>query len=217
MPRLAHVVAASANGSLQFIDYRTRNLKQAWRVPHNVPGQTRVTAVDPINNELIALGTSAGVISLIDARTGMILSTWKAHDGEVSQLSFVEGDSLVSAGTDGSMFQWDVTKVVLKSSFKGSVYKLHCFFFFFLHFFFFLLPAGVGDIAALHSSQENIYAINSTNTLHMFGMDKSVLQAPQSYNLRQGSLKNAITAAVALPLHQLVLFGCDDGQIVLYS
>ena len=137
MPRLAHVVAASANGSLQFIDYRTRNLKQAWRVPHNVPGQTRVTAVDPINNELIALGTSAGVISLIDARTGMILSTWKAHDGEVSQLSFVEGDSLVSAGTDGSMFQWDVTKVVLKSSFKGSVYKLHCFFFFFYIFFFF--------------------------------------------------------------------------------
>ena len=33
-----------------------------------------------------AVGYSTGVVSMIDARTGMLMASWKAHEGEILQV-----------------------------------------------------------------------------------------------------------------------------------
>ena len=38
------------------------------------------------NGYWVAAGHSSGILSLIDLRTGMLLSSWKGHEGEVLQV-----------------------------------------------------------------------------------------------------------------------------------
>ncbi len=40
------------------------------------------------NGYWVAAGHSSGILSLMDTRTGMLLSSWKGHEGEVLQVEF---------------------------------------------------------------------------------------------------------------------------------
>ena len=49
-------------------------------------GLIRCTTVSPDGN-WIAVGFSSGVLSILDARSGILTASWKAHDGEILQVS----------------------------------------------------------------------------------------------------------------------------------
>lgn len=38
------------------------------------------------NGIYVAVGFSSGVISILDVRTGVLLASWKAHEGEILQV-----------------------------------------------------------------------------------------------------------------------------------
>ena len=40
-------------------------------------------------NHTLAVGFSNGIISIIDSRTGNILSNWKAHENEISHVIII--------------------------------------------------------------------------------------------------------------------------------
>ena len=37
----------------------------------------------------MAVGFSTGIISILELHSGLLLSSWKAHDGEIMQVSLV--------------------------------------------------------------------------------------------------------------------------------
>lgn len=55
------------------------------RVSIGSAGVIRSLAVSPSGNWL-AVGHSSGVLSVLDVRTGFMLGSWVAHDGEILQV-----------------------------------------------------------------------------------------------------------------------------------
>lgn len=49
------------------------------------PGHARSICVD-LSERIIAVGSSTGHVTLIDTRSGLLLNTWRAHTGAISQL-----------------------------------------------------------------------------------------------------------------------------------
>ncbi|WP_217238380.1 hypothetical protein [Streptomyces sp. AC555_RSS877] len=90
-----------------------------WEPPANVlattkhPCRTVALTTDPIP-PLIALGSEAGYVDLVDARTGSNLGDRiPAHDGAVRRLHIQQDGSrtvLVSGSTDGYVRIWDATE-----------------------------------------------------------------------------------------------------------
>lgn len=56
----------------------------------------------------MAMGQSSGQITVIDTRTGLVISTWCAHEGEVLQLSAVDESTIVSSSLDQTVSVWNV-------------------------------------------------------------------------------------------------------------
>jgi WD40 repeat protein len=48
-------------------------------------GLIRCVTVSP-NSNWVAIGYSSGIISILDVRTGLLLGTWKGHEGEILQV-----------------------------------------------------------------------------------------------------------------------------------
>lgn len=74
--------------------------------PHN--SSVRAVAVTP-NGSIIATATDDGTIALIDSATGEAKSNWKAHEGQIEDLSFSgDGVHLASAGIDKTAKVWRI-------------------------------------------------------------------------------------------------------------
>lgn len=74
-------------------------------------------AVSPSGNWL-AVGQSSGNIVILDTRTGLIQTSWKAHDGELLQLAPVGEHTLVSSSLDQAVSVWNVNDGKLKFNMK---------------------------------------------------------------------------------------------------
>jgi WD repeat-containing protein 81 len=54
----------------------------------------------------VAVGQSSGCLTILDIRTGMILASWKGHEGEVLQLVAANDNILVSSSLDQTVSVW---------------------------------------------------------------------------------------------------------------
>ncbi|XP_029301865.1 WD repeat-containing protein 81 isoform X1 [Cottoperca gobio] len=81
------VVFGSADSILRFIDPRKPGLQHEFRLAYNNVGAglIRYLAVSP-SGRTVAAGFSSGFIVLLDARTGLILKGWPAHEGDILQM-----------------------------------------------------------------------------------------------------------------------------------
>ena len=48
-------------------------------------GMIRCSTVSP-DGQWVAVGYSSGIVSVLDVRTGILMASWKAHEGEVLQV-----------------------------------------------------------------------------------------------------------------------------------
>lgn len=66
----------------------------------------RSICVSP-NGYWIAVGQASGLLTVLDIRTGMVLSSWKGHEAEVLQLAAVNENVLMSSSLDQSVSAWN--------------------------------------------------------------------------------------------------------------
>lgn len=66
----------------------------------------------------VAVGLATGHLSLIDIRTGVLISHWRAHEGEVLQLVTVNEKVIVSSSLDQTVLAWSTVDGKLKCQLK---------------------------------------------------------------------------------------------------
>lgn len=81
--------------------------KITFQISINPSGLIRCLAVSP-SGVWIAAGQSSGNITVLDTRTGLVLSNWRAHDGEVLQLIAVDDKTLISSSLDQNTSVWNI-------------------------------------------------------------------------------------------------------------
>lgn len=76
------LLAATTDVSLRTIDCRTLQYVNELKVLPNPTGLIRCLAVAPSGN-WVAIGQATGYLTILDIRTGLIISSWKGHECEV--------------------------------------------------------------------------------------------------------------------------------------
>lgn len=100
------ILAGTAESTIKIIDARTFSYVNEWRFSQNqMSGSVRCMTMSP-SAKWLAAGLSSGQLILCDGRTGVIIATWKATDGELLQLSANGEDQLVSTSLDHSICVW---------------------------------------------------------------------------------------------------------------
>lgn len=99
------VLAGTAESTIKLIDARTLSYVNEWKVSTNNSGSVRCIAVSP-SGTWIACGLSSGQLILFEGRTGVIVNTWKATDGELLQLIAPNDQHIISSSLDYNICVW---------------------------------------------------------------------------------------------------------------
>lgn len=87
--------------------HRIKNNFLDCQVSLSPGGLIRCLAVSP-SGLWMAAGQSSGQITVLDTRTGLVISTWCAHEGEVLQILAVNENTLLSSSLDQTVGVWNI-------------------------------------------------------------------------------------------------------------
>jgi len=190
------LVSGTALGTINFSDLRTRSETCEWKLPSNQSGQPKCICIDTATN-IVAVGQNTGYITLIDLKSGLLLHTWRAHDGHVAMLkahAMHDNHFIVSCSNDRSLVLWNITKSLpmLEKTFKGHRDPIQSFDF---H------NNDLLSVAGHKLAAGSLESADSVVTLQRMRMQKSSLKP------------NQLTTINVLHNHQLILIGSEDGNI----
>lgn len=100
------ILAGTAESTLKTIDARTFSYVNEWKFGHSSNGSVRCIAVAPTSGQWIAIGLSSGQLILCDGRTGVLITSWKATEGELLQLIAINDQQVISSSLDHSISVW---------------------------------------------------------------------------------------------------------------
>ncbi|XP_052767541.1 WD repeat-containing protein 81-like isoform X2 [Mya arenaria] len=186
------VVTATTDNTLRFLDMRSARYAHEYKCVIGSHGLIRNIATSP-DGSWVAVGFSAGVISLLSLHTGILLGTWKAHDGEILQLKAHNKTSFLSTAFDLTMKLWPVdgsTKELC--SFRGHTEPVHCVNFYKNQ----IVSASTSNKIGVHTAVDTQANFTSTK-------------------LRSEVFKGVLTSMEILPLNRSLLLGADNGLIRL--
>ena len=101
------ILAGTADTTVKAIDSRLCEYVLEWKLTTTPSGSVRCLTVAP-SAKWVAIGLPAGQIILIDGRTGMIVSSWKASDGELLQMQAPNDNEIIVSSLDNSVSVWNV-------------------------------------------------------------------------------------------------------------
>jgi WD repeat-containing protein 81 len=202
------LLAATAEASITVLDVTAGRRVAEWMVPFHT-GHIRALALGPAEGDAsfqhmslpsgalsqykwLAAGSTTGAISLVDSRTGVLLDTWKAHEGQVLKLLPFGGHFLLSSSTDRTIIQWDLrhTPPQIRHVYKGHV----------------------DPVLAMALVDTNLFAASSNKVGHVSLMtNEHVGNVVKCEPQRLQQNKANITALEVLKYHQLLLVGTEDG------
>ncbi|XP_071962714.1 WD repeat-containing protein 81-like [Antedon mediterranea] len=184
------LLAGTSDASVRMIDTRIKDMKQEFKVTSGPLGLIRCLAVNKEGN-LLGVGLSSGVLSMVDLRTGLLLGGWKVHEGEILQIKAHTDRSFVTSSVDHSMALWRDDGHRL-CSFRGISEPVHCF-----------------------SICQN--EIVSGTTSNRIGIYNSISSQANWYNtkIRADVLKGNLSALEILPKQKLFLMASDNSSISL--
>ncbi|GAA6109657.1 WD repeat-containing protein 81 [Tachysurus ichikawai] len=195
-PPHCSVVYASADSILRFIDPRKPGYQHEFRLAYNnlSAGLIRCLAVSP-GGRTVAAGFSSGFIVLLDARTGLVLRGWPAHEGDILQMKAADGNLLISSSTDHTLTVW-----------KDLEHKpLH------------LYRTPSDPIHAFDLYGAEIVAGTVANKIGVYSM-MDISASPASYTkLSSENFRGTLTSLAVLPTKRLLLLGSENGAIRLLA
>ncbi|KAB0793224.1 hypothetical protein PPYR_12844 [Photinus pyralis] len=183
--------AATTEGTVRVIDARICNYVYELKITVNPAGLIRCLAVSS-SGLWLATGQSSGHITVLDTRTGLVISTWRAHESEVLQLVSHGENTLISSSLDQVISVWNIHEGRLKFHMRGATEPVHC-----LNIYNNELISGTtANRIGVHTSLHSDASFSSTK-------------------LRSDAFKGLLTSMAILPLNRLLLLGADNGNITL--
>lgn len=185
------LVVATTDATLKFIDLRTCSYIHEFKV--SVGGAGLVRCIDSSGDgRLVAVAHSSGVISVLDIRTGHLLSTWKPHEGEVLCMRWHRNGTFISSALDQTVSVWSIDDTKLKFTLRGPTEPVH-------------LISLYGDEVITGTTANRIGVHTSISPTASFS----------STRLRSDTFRGVLTTMAVLPLNRLMLLGADNGTIRL--
>ncbi|XP_042862258.1 WD repeat-containing protein 81-like isoform X2 [Penaeus japonicus] len=185
------LVAATTDATLRFIDLRTCSYTHEFKV--SMGGAGLVRCIDTSGDgRLVTVAHSSGVISVLDTRTGHLLSTWKPHEGEVLCMQWHKEGTFISSALDQTVSVWSVDDNKLKFTLRGPTEPVH-------------LISLYGDEVITGTTANRIGVHTSVSPTASFS----------STRLRSDTFRGVLTTMAVLPLNRLLLLGADNGTIRL--
>ncbi|KAG7479942.1 WD repeat-containing protein 81 [Solea senegalensis] len=190
------VVFGSADSVLRFIDPRKPGLQHEFRLAYSnlSAGLIRYLAVSP-SGRTVAAGFSSGFIVLLDARTGLILKGWPAHEGDILQMKAAEGNLVVSSSTDHTLAVWKDLENKPVRQYKSPSDPIHAF--------------------DLYGSE--IVSGTVANKIGVYSMADISLSPVSSTKLSSENFRGTLTSLAVLPTKRLLLLGSENGAIRLLA
>lgn len=187
------ILAATTDSTLRLLDARLSLYVNQLKVSLTPVGLVRCMAIGP-SGFWAAVGQSSGFLTILDIRTGLIIASWKGHEGEVLQLVAVNDTTLVSSSLDQTVSVWNAIDGKLRFHLRGPTEPVHC------------LGAYCSELI-------------SGTTANRIGVHTAIDSAASfsSTRLRSDTFKGVLTTMAVLPLNRLLLLGADSGIITLLS
>ncbi|KAI5098934.1 WD repeat-containing protein 81, partial [Silurus meridionalis] len=195
-PPHCSVVFASADSVLRFVDPRKPGLQHEFRLASNnlSAGLIRCLAVSP-GGRTVAAGFSSGFIVLLDARTGLVLRGWPAHEGDILQMKAADGNLLISSSTDHTLTVWKDLEHKPLHVYKTPSDPIHAFDLY-----------GAEIVAGTVANKIGVYSM----------MDISASPASCT-KLSSENFRGTLTSLTVLPTKRLLLLGSENGAIRLLA
>ncbi|KAG5877633.1 hypothetical protein JTB14_030031 [Gonioctena quinquepunctata] len=185
------VFASTTDGTIKILDIRMLQYVQELKININPTSLIRCLAI-PSSGLWVAAGQSSGNITVIDSRTGLILSNWRAHESEVLQLVAHGEDTIISTSLDQTTSVWSISDGKFKFHMRGTTEPVHC--------------------LSIHKNE-----LISGTTANRIGVHASIASDASFSNnkLSTDTFKGLLTSMDYLPLNKLLLLGADTGNINL--
>nr|CAD7199262.1 unnamed protein product [Timema douglasi] len=190
-PNTTLLAATTDVVTLRLIDARTCSFVNELKVSVNPAGYIRCVTVGP-SGHWVAVGQSSGCLTILDIRTGMILASWKGHEGEVLQLVAVDENRFVSSSLDQSVSVWSASDGKLLFNMKGPTEPVHCLSAYGTE----LISGTTANRIGVHTAVDDHASFSSTR-------------------LRSDTFRGVLTTMAVLPVNKLLLLGADSGNISL--
>ncbi|KAF7666791.1 hypothetical protein LDENG_00091650 [Lucifuga dentata] len=190
------VIFGSADSVLRFIDPRKPGLQHEFRLAYNnvSAGLIRYLAVSP-GGRTVAAGFSSGFIVLLDARTGLVLKGWPAHEGDILQMKAADGNSVISSSTDYTLTVWKDLEHKPFRQYKSQSDHIHAF--------------------DLYGSE--IVTGTVANKIGVYSMVDISHSPISSTKLSSENFRGTLTSLAVLPTKRLLLLGSENGAIRLLA
>lgn len=190
------VVFGSADSVLRFIDPRKPGLQHEFRLAYSnlSAGLIRYLAVSP-SGRTVAAGFSSGFIVLLDARTGLVLKGWPAHEGDILQMKAADGNLVISSSTDYTLTVWKDLENKPVRQYKSQSDPIHAF--------------------DLYGSE--IVTGTVANKIGVYSMADISLSPVSSTKLSSENFRGTMTSLAVLPTKRLLLLGSENGAIRLLA
>ncbi|XP_023673836.2 WD repeat-containing protein 81 [Paramormyrops kingsleyae] len=190
------VVFGSADSVLRFIDPRKPGLQHEFRLAYSSVGAglIRYLAVSP-GGRTVAAGFSSGFIVLLDARTGLVLRGWPAHEGDILQMRATEGNLVLSSSTDHTLTVWKDLEHKPLHHYKSASEPIHAF--------------------DLYGAE--IVTGTVSNKIGVYSMTDISAGPVSSTKLSSENFRGTLTSLAVLPTKRLLLLGSENGAIRLLA
>ncbi|XP_020277297.1 protein GFS12 isoform X2 [Asparagus officinalis] len=210
------LVAGMGNGSVRFIDVVHDQKLHLWK--NNAAEYSFASLVSAIcscgsgkfqeravtSPSYIAIGLSSGYCRLLDARSGNIISAWRAHDGYITKLAAPEDNLLVSSSLDKTLRVWDLRRNLGSQS---NVFRGH--------------QDGISSFSIwgqdVISVSRNKIALTSLSRCTNEGGQRQ-LSLQNLYTADKGTRNLSVISTIdVLPFSRLFLVGTEDGYLKICS
>ncbi|KAI8599115.1 WD40-repeat-containing domain protein [Dissophora ornata] len=190
--RSRYIVAGMLDSTISFLDSHTHLNLHSWRTT-SYQGVTIKTLTTNPAETLIATAFSNGTVSLLESRTGTLVGNWRASDNEITQMKFYTNEILItSAPADHMVCIWNVHTLTLIKSIRGT-----------------------SEIVSLEIFKDEIITMHHNNSISFTPINDDSLAYTSKF--KSSAIRSSISCISILPMNQLLVLGCMEGDLYLYS